>query len=160
MARSWPSEPVATRQPWWSSPIRFSAGTSTSSKNTSLKSRSSGPTIDPNGRRVSPGLSVGITRQLSPLCLGASGSVRTNARMKSASWAPDVHTFWPFTTKRSPSSTARVRRPARSDPASGSLMPSAAVMSPRSSGTAHRRFCSSVPNTSSDGAMIDSPCGL
>ena len=62
-----------------------------------------------------------------PLCFGASGSVRTKVRMTSAWWAPEVHTFWPLTTKWSPSSTARVRRPARSLPAPGSLMPSAAV---------------------------------
>ena len=80
--------------------------------------------------------------------------------MKSASWAPEVHTFWPLTTKWSPSSTARVRRPARSEPASGSDMPSAAVMSARSSGTAHFCFCSSVPKFNSDGAMIDRPCGF
>ena len=40
-----------------------------------------------------------------PLCLGASGSVRTNVSSTSASWAPDVHTFCPLTTKSSPSRT-------------------------------------------------------
>ena len=54
-----------------------------------------------------------------PLCLGAVGSVRTKQRHQSAWWAPEVQTFWPLTTKSSPSSTARVDRPARSLPAPG-----------------------------------------
>ncbi len=112
------------------------------------------------GARSTPGVSVGITSALIPLCLGASGSVRTNARMTSASCAPDVHTFCPLTTNWSPSSTARVDSPARSDPAPGSLMPSDAVMSARRMGTAHRCFCSSVPKDSSDAAMMPTPCGL
>ena len=41
MVRSWPSAPLATRQPPLSGPTRFSLGTRTSVKNTSLKSRSS-----------------------------------------------------------------------------------------------------------------------
>ena len=101
-----------------------------------------------------------MIKTLMPLCLGTSGSVRTKARMKSASWAPEVHTFWPLTTKWSPSSWARVRRPARSEPASGSDMPSAAVMSPRSSGTAHFCFWASVPNPSSEGPMMVRPWGF
>jgi len=160
MVRSCPSEPCATRHPPFSSPTRFSRGTRTSVKNTSLKSRSSGPQIDANGRRTTPADSVGISSTLIPLCLGASGSVRTNVSSTSASCAPDVHTFCPLTTKLSPSSTARVRSPARSDPAPGSLMPSEAVISARRIGTAHRRFCSSVPNVRIDAAMIPSPCGL
>jgi hypothetical protein len=80
--------------------------------------------------------------------------------MTSASWAPDVQTFWPFTMNSSPSSTALVRRPARSDPASGSLMPRAAVISARRMGRAQRCFCSSVPKARIDGVMIDTPWGL
>ena len=95
-----------------------------------------------------------------PLCFGASGLVRTNVRRTSESWAPEVHTFCPLTTKSSPSRTAVVRRPARSEPAPGSLIPSDAVISPRKIGTAHRCFCSGEPNASSDAAMIPTPCGL
>ena len=101
-----------------------------------------------------------MTSALRPLCFGASGSVRTKVKMMSASWAPDVHTFWPLTTNSSPSSTARVRSPARSLPAFGSLIPSAAVISARRIGTAQRCFCSGVPNIRIDGAMIPRPCGL
>ena len=95
-----------------------------------------------------------------PLCFGASGSVRTNVSSTSASCAPEVHTFWPLTTKWSPSRTALVRSDARSEPALGSLIPSDAVISARRIGTAQRCFCSSVPNEISDAAMIFTPCGL
>ena len=51
-----------------------------------------------------------------PLCLGASGSVRTYSWHQSARWPSDVQIFWPLTTKSSPSRTARVRSDARSEP--------------------------------------------
>ena len=86
--------------------------------------------------------------------------MRTNVKHQSACWAPEVHTFWPFTTKSSPSRTAAVRSDARSLPASGSLMPSPKVSSPRRQGTAKRSTCSGVPRSTIDGEMIDSPCGL
>ena len=56
-----------------------------------------------------------------PSCLGASGSVRTSANIQSASVALDVQIFWPLTTQKSPSSSARVRSEARSLPEPGSL---------------------------------------
>ena len=58
-----------------------------------------------------------------PFRFGASGSVRASRRHQSEWRAPLAHTFWPFTTKWSPSRRAEVRRPARSDPASGSENP-------------------------------------
>ena len=39
----------------------------------------------------------------------------------SATWPPEVHTFWPLITHSSPSRSARVCSPARSEPAPGSL---------------------------------------
>ena len=36
-------------------------------------------------------------------------------------WARVFHTFWPFTTHSSPSRTARVPSPAKSEPEPGSL---------------------------------------
>src|SRR5437588_475726 len=54
-----------------------------------------------------------------PWCLGTSGFVRTSRMIQCAKCAPEVHTFWPLTTKWSPWSTARVRRLARSEPALG-----------------------------------------
>ena len=95
-----------------------------------------------------------------PLCFGADGSVRTKVSSTSASWAPDVQTFCPLTTKWSPSNTARVFSDARSEPAPGSLIPSDAVISARRIGIAQRCFCSGVPNDNTDAAMMPTPCGL
>ena len=55
-----------------------------------------------------------------PLCLGAAGSVRTRQNIQSANCAVEVQTFWPFTTKKSPSISARVLSEARSEPEPGS----------------------------------------
>ena len=55
-----------------------------------------------------------------PRCFGASGSVRTRQNIQSAICALLVQIFWPFTTKSSPSRTARVWSEARSLPAPGS----------------------------------------
>ena len=95
-----------------------------------------------------------------PRCLGASGSVRTKQRQKSASCAPDVHTFWPLTTKQPSRRSAFVVSDARSLPALGSLMPRHHVISPLSVGTTKRSFCSSVPNSTMEAAQMESPCGL
>jgi len=58
-----------------------------------------------------------------PLCLEASGSVRARSIIQSAACAMLVHTFWPLTTKWSPSRTARHWSDARSLPALGSEYP-------------------------------------
>ena len=84
MPRSWASEPLAIAQPSFSVPTRLAAGTRTSSRNTSLRSGWSGWTISGSGRTVMPGVSIGTSRMLMPLCLGASGSVRQNRKQKSA----------------------------------------------------------------------------
>ena len=49
-------------------------------------------------------------------------------------WAKLVHTFWPVTTHSSPSRTARVESPARSEPAPGSENSWHQISSPASSG--------------------------
>ena len=50
----------------------------------------------------------------------AAGSVRTSANIQSAKWPFVVHILWPLTMKWSPSSSARVIRLARSEPAPAS----------------------------------------
>ena len=55
-----------------------------------------------------------------PRCFGASGSVRTRQNIQSAYCAPEVQIFCPFTTKSSPTISARVRSEARSEPEPGS----------------------------------------
>ena len=80
-----------------------------------------------------------------PACLVASGSVRASRMPKSAWWAPELQTFCPFTTHVPPSSTARVRSPARSEPAPGSLNSWHHISSPRSTASRWRSCCSGVP---------------
>ena len=95
-----------------------------------------------------------------PWCFGTSGLVRTKHMHQSASCAPLVHTFWPLTTKWSPSRTARVERLARSLPAPGSLIPRHHAISARSVGSSQASCCAGVPVSRSDGAMIPRPWGL
>ena len=59
--------------------------------------------------------------QVMPWCFGTSALVRAMSMPMSAIWPPEVHTFWPLTIHSSPSLTALVLRPARSEPAPGSL---------------------------------------
>ena len=61
---------MAMSQPPLISPTTFARGTRTSSKNTSLKSSS--PVICVSGRTVTPGLCMSTSRNVMPLCLGAS----------------------------------------------------------------------------------------
>ena len=91
----------------------------TSVKNTSLKLGT--PVMVVMGRISMPGASIGQMKYEIPLCFGTSGSVRAIRIPKRASCAPLVQIFWPLTTHSSPSRTARVPSPARSEPAAGSL---------------------------------------
>ena len=77
--------------------------------------------------------------------LWASGSVRASRIPQSATSAPEVHTFCPVTTHSSPSRTPRVRREARSLPASGSLKSWHQSSSPFSIGARKRSRWGSVP---------------
>jgi len=54
----------------------------TSEKNTSLNSAS--PVICRSGRTSTPGAFMSTTKYVSPLCLGASGSVRASSSPKLA----------------------------------------------------------------------------
>ncbi len=56
-----------------------------------------------------------------------------------------MNCFAPSITHSSPSSTARVRVLAASDPPSGSVSPNAPRISPAHSRGSHSCFCSSVP---------------
>lgn len=85
MFRSSPSDSPATHHPWFSRPTRFCPATRTSLKKTLSKSRSSIPRSDANGRRTTPGRSVGIISTLMPFCSAAFGSVRTSVDSTSAS---------------------------------------------------------------------------
>ena len=143
--RSWCSDDNATFQPPLSGPSRFSTGTSTSSRKTSQNVSSEIDAIRMGSIRT-PGECRSRMRQEMPRCFGASGSVRAYRVHQRDSWAWVVQILWPLTRNTSPSRSARVRRPAKSDPASGSDMPSAHHSSPRSSGTSRRSIWAGVPN--------------
>ena len=103
---------------------------------------------------------MSTSRQEMPACLGTSGSVRTSSSHQFARWPNVFHTFCPLTTNVSPSSTARVRSEARSDPALGSENPWHQMSSPRSMRGRKRLFCSAVPHCMMAGAMLLMPSGL
>ena len=75
---SLPSVARATVQPRLMSPTTSASGMKTLSKNTSLKSET--PIGIFSGRTVTPSAFKSMTIMVMPLCLGASGSVRTVAR--------------------------------------------------------------------------------
>ena len=68
-----------------------------------------------------------------------------------------VQIFWPLITHSSPSSSAFVLRPARSDPASGSLKPWHQAISPERIFGRKNFFCSSVPHCRMVGPTSVSP---
>ena len=76
------------------------------------------------GFTVTPGDFRSISSMLMPAWRGwAFGSVRTRANIQSAKWPLVVQVLWPLTMKMSPSSSARVARLARSEPAPASENP-------------------------------------
>ena len=150
--RSLPSRNFAIDQPPLSSPTRFSPGTRTSSNQTSLTSWP--PSISWIGRTSSPSLSMSMSSIEMPACFLASGSVRTRVKIQSPYWPSVVQVFWPLTTQSSPSLTAVVRSPARSEPASGSEKPCDQKMSMFAVLGRNSFFCSSVPNWAMTGPII------
>jgi hypothetical protein len=90
-ARSFISVVRATVQPWFTSPRRWSSGTRTSVKKTSLNEAP--PVIWRSGRTSTPGACMSTTKPVRPLCLGWSASVRTMTSPMSLYCAPEVQTF-------------------------------------------------------------------
>ena len=60
----------------------------------------------------------------------------------------------PLTSQPPSTRSARVRIEATSEPASGSVIASAAIFSPRIAGASQRACCASVPNVASGGVAI------
>jgi len=109
------------------------------------------------GRISIPGASIGQMTQVMPRWRGASGSVRTRSSWNCATCPKLVHTFCPLTTRKSPSTAARVWRPARSEPAFGSEKPWHQITSPRRIAGRCAAFCSSVPHAIKVGPAWLSP---
>src|SRR5829696_6388372 len=76
---------------------------------------------------------------------------------RSAMSASVFHTFWPLMTHSSPSRTARAERPARSEPALGSLKSWHQASSPVNMGLSSRSFASSSPKVTTVGPAIVRP---
>ena len=76
--------------------------------------------------------------------MGTSGFVRASSMPQLERCATVVQTFWPFTIQSSPSRTARVARPATSEPALGSLNIWHQMSSPEKIRGSRRFFCSSL----------------
>ncbi len=75
-------------------------------------------------------------------------------------WAPEVHTFCPFTTHSSPSRTALAWTLARSDPEPGSLKSWHQTALPVTMSGRKRSFCSSVAWSAIVGPAIMTPIPL
>ena len=75
----------------------------------------------------------------------SAGSVRTTSIRIVAIEPLVMNIFEPLITYWSPSRTARVRMPFRSDPAPGSVIAIAPISSPRAIRGSQRLFCSGVP---------------
>ncbi len=141
--RSWASVPRVTFHPSPTWPTTLAWGTRASVMNTSLNDRCS--FIWRMGRTSTPGWCMSIRKYVRPACLGTSQSVRAT-RMPMSAWSALVfHTFWPLTIQSSPSRTAVVLSPARSEPAVGSLNSWHQEISPVTVGRRNRSFTSSDP---------------
>ena len=145
--RSWPSRLFATFQPPLTGPTTFSAGMRASVKNTSQNSAS--PVRVVIGLTSTPGVSIWHNRKVMPRCFGTVGSVRAKRKMPVPSIPRDVQVFCPLITHSCPSSSARSRMLARSEPDSGSEYPCTHTSSPEMILGIYRRFCSSVPQLTS-----------
>ena len=120
--------------------MRLVRGTLTSVKKVSLIRQSAQVR---SGRTSIPLVSIGTMMTDSPLCLAAVRSVRTNSHSWVAECAKLFQILDPLITHSSPSSSAWVRRLARSVPALGSEYPMAAKISPRAMpGRNSALFCS------------------
>ena len=87
---------IATAQPPCSSPSIRSAGTTTSSKNTSANSCS--PLIISSGATVMPGVSMSTKNAVMPRWRESGEPVRVSSTQRSEYCARLVQTFWPLIT--------------------------------------------------------------
>src|SRR6218665_186060 len=141
------------RKPWPSWPIRFSAGISRFSKNSSLVSWL---TMLGIGRTVMPLFSawrrstMKIDMPSLFLATWASGVVRASKIIQSECCTRLIHTFWPLTRYRSPFFTALVLILVVSVPVPGSVTPiDCKRHSPRAMRGRYSSFCALEPWRSS-----------
>ena len=98
-------------------------------------------------RMSRPGVSLGTSSTVRPLCLAAALSLRVSMAMTVLrAAAPEHHSFWPVIFQPSGVSSERVRVLAASDPADGSEMEIEKRISPFMNAGRKRSCCSFVPN--------------
>ena len=97
MKRPWSSPYIAISKPWPSSPTRFSAGTSTFSKNSSPVEPAQTPSLCSVSVDVNPGMPFSSRKAEIPLCF-ADGSVLAKTSAWSATVAYEIQFFEPFRT--------------------------------------------------------------
>ncbi len=131
----------------------FDTGTRTSTKFSSAVSLDRIPSLSSFRLIENPSTSVGTTICEIPR-EPPSSEVRARRHSQSA-WRPLVmKVFEPLITHSSPSRVARVRRPATSEPASGSVTAMAATISPATAGRRYCSFSSWLPKRWSDGVAM------
>src|SRR5664279_1362419 len=130
-------------KPWPSSPTRLAVGTRTLSKNSSAVSCAFRPILSrlrPRSKPSAPRSTAISEKPMAP----ASGSVLHTTRTKSALMPFVMKVLDPLMTYSSPSLTAVVWMPCRSDPVPGSVIAMAVIISPEQNVGNQRAFCSSL----------------
>ncbi len=135
---------MAILKPSPSSPRRFDAGTTTSTRAKAEVSVERCPILSRCFSIVTPGVSIGTTNAEMPRC-PLSGSVFANTTVQVAWPAFVMKVFDPLRTYSSPRRTAVVFIRATSDPASGSDRPNEQRIGSSMRRGSHSAFCSSVP---------------
>ena len=134
---------IMPANPMFSPPIRCSAGTRTSSKWMAAVSEQCHP-IFSSGVRDTPGAVRSISSSEMPPV--PAPPVRTAVVIQSARMPLVMNILPPLTTYSPPRRSARVVSAATSEPPPASVMPSAMIFSPASTGGATAAFISSVPS--------------
>ena len=122
----------------------LATGTRTSVKDSSAVSLDHMPSFSSLRDTATPGMSVGTTMSDMPREPGSS-EVRASRQSQSACVPFVMYSLAPLMTHSSPSRTARVRMPATSLPASGSVTAMDVTTSPRMAGARYRSLSSCEP---------------
>ena len=121
---------MTERKPSFSRPSRFDAGIRQSSKISSAVSEDSQPVFFSARPTRNPGVPLSTMNIEIPCEPRASRLVLAATKYTSACTPLVMNILLPLSTNPSPARSARVRMPATSDPASGSVTATAVIVSP------------------------------
>src|SRR6185312_990851 len=130
-------------------PTSADFGILTSSKITSVVFDARWPILFSLRPALTPGVLASTTKHAMPLCFIAGSNV-ANTVYQLATPPFVIQRFWPFRTYSSPCLVTRVRMPATSLPASGSLQKYAQNVSYLVSRVRYSRFCASMTTKTTD----------